>query len=781
MFKKIFTNKLVQWVEYVKYDKWDQWDEYDKLVQWVKYDLWGKHGKKVLGVLFLLVLLVAVGYLFDATRVKAAWYSGTWGYRKIISVDHNKVAGASNLTDFPILFSVTDPDLRHTSFGGKVGKTDGTDILFTSSDGTTKLSHEIEKYASTTGEVVIWVKVPTLNTSANTDLYVYYGNSGASDQQDATNVWDSNFKGVYHFGNGTTLSTEDSTSNNNDLTNSSSVATTTAKIGGAADINGTSYLRTPAFAATSNLSFSTWVNKKVNDNYGMMISSIIAAPYSEHELRWDGTNRYAQVVWNYSNSGWQLPQWNFALNLYEYYHYYVTYNGSVVKLYVNGIERDSKSGASDGSPVQFDLGRRFGGGFNMRGAIDEVRFSNTTRSADWIATEFNNQSDPTRFYSYGNPEIMTKSAANIIVESSSASGASWYNASWGYRKKITIDKDKVATTSALTNFPILFSVTDPDLRHTGSGGKMGNSDATDMLFTLGDGTTKLDHEIEKYTSTTGEVVAWVEVPNLPGTSDTPLYVYFGNSGAADQQNATGVWDSSFGAVWHLKETPTANIVDSTSNPNDGSSTNMVSGDQVTGKINGSLSFNSGSNGYYTISSDASINLSTSFSVSGWYKMSTDANYRQFYTSGTQTNYWYLQKDNSDRLLFTESGIADYNSTGVIANGSWRHFSVVKNGDGSSNLSIYIDGVLDSTHSVGTVAAPSGNKTFGFSGGAGPIIDELRIANVARGSDWVKTEFNNQSNPGGFYGYGGLEKYGERADTSGASTPAVKVRGGVKFR
>ena len=39
------------------------------------------------------------------------------------------------------------------------------------------------------------------------------------------------------------------------------------------------------------------------------------------------------------------------------------------------------------------------------GIIDEVRISNTARSSDWIATEYNNQSSPSTFYTVGSEEL----------------------------------------------------------------------------------------------------------------------------------------------------------------------------------------------------------------------------------------------------------------------------------------------------------------------------------------------------------------------------------------
>lgn len=124
------------------------------------------------------------------------WYNNSWGYRKLITIDHTKVSGTQ--TSFPVLISSTSTDWKDVANGGFVGKSNGYDILFTADDGTTKLNHEIEKYVNTTGELVAWVNVPSLSSVTDTTLYIYYGNSQASDQQNTTSVWDSNYKMVQH-------------------------------------------------------------------------------------------------------------------------------------------------------------------------------------------------------------------------------------------------------------------------------------------------------------------------------------------------------------------------------------------------------------------------------------------------------------------------------------------------------------------------------------------------------------------------------------------------------
>jgi hypothetical protein len=114
---------------------------------------------------------------------------------------------------------------------------DGTDIFFTSSDGTTKIAHEVESYSPTTGQVVVWVNIDSLSPTTDTVVYMYFGNSSASDMQTVTptktSVWDTGFTAVYHLPDGTTLNTNDSTSLALNLTNVNTVRPLAGQIGGA--------------------------------------------------------------------------------------------------------------------------------------------------------------------------------------------------------------------------------------------------------------------------------------------------------------------------------------------------------------------------------------------------------------------------------------------------------------------------------------------------------------------------------------------------------------------
>ncbi|MDD1669723.1 MAG: DUF2341 domain-containing protein, partial [Methanomicrobiales archaeon] len=118
-----------------------------------------------------------------------------------------------------------------------------------------------------------------------------------------------------------------------------------------------------------------------------------------------------------------------------------------------------------------------------------------------------------------------------------------------------------------TNFPVLVSLSsDGDLAADAQ------DDGDDLVFTDSAG-TRIPHEIESFSDSTGALDAWVNVPAISASTNTDIYLYYGNSGTASQQNPTGVWDSNYVGVWHLKESGTGadyEYIDSTyNNPGQG--------------------------------------------------------------------------------------------------------------------------------------------------------------------------------------------------------------------
>ena len=792
--------------------------------------MWTKKIKIILtaGLLLALLVLIFGTNLFSAKTVEAGWFAsgGTWGYRKAITVDADKVSGSSALTDFPMLFSVTDGDLAFTDFDGNVASSTAGDIVFTSSDGVTKLSHEIEYYASTTGEIVAWVKIPSLSNSVDTTIYIYYGNAAADDQQDAANVWDSNYMMVQHLSedpSGSAPQMLDSTANNNDGTSSGTMTTSdqvSGKIDGSLEFDGNStqddLITVPNSSVWDNITtaitISAWVNPNSVGALGYR-SDIIQRSSGNNDWWFNLQNSGKLSFYADNITGGTYKQSTSVINENELSYVVVSYDDvNDIRFYINGTYINTV--AASGSFITTDNLVYFGANHNgpstvFRGIIDELKVSNIVRSTDWIATEYNNQSSPSTFYTYGSVSTeagLAKMGVRVIGETS---GLDWYSTGgvWTDRKQITIDHNKVATdvgTENYTGFPMLFSVIDADLKDTGNGGSVGQADGGDILFTASDGTTKLSHEIEKYTNTTGELVAWVNLgSNLSSTTDTTIYVYYGDNDVSDQwdtaDGSNDVFDSNYKGVWHLPDGSTLSSLDSTSNNNDGTPSGGTVA--IAGKIDGGASTGSYHNNYISLGTDSSISVAskTQYTFEGWIKFTNTNDSQLFFSQAISGDWWrfalglYGTDCGSSQIAFMtrDSSTGDTGTRESICGtaptaGLWYHYAAVYdsvsgaktlyiNGSSSATTGTSV-GAFTSTASAGISIGENLDTGYTFCG----VADEVRVSATARSADWIKTGYNNQSSPSTFYSYGATQAE-TRQDSSGNPVPAIKSRGGVKFR
>ncbi|MDI6791402.1 MAG: DUF2341 domain-containing protein [bacterium] len=313
-----------------------------------------------------------------------------------------------------------------------------------------------------------------------------------------------------------------------------------------------------------------------------------------------------------------------------------------------------------------------------------------------------------------------------------------------------------------TNFPFLFNTTLADLKTTINSGKVTNANGFDIIFTSdAAGSTKLDHEIEKYTATTGEFIAWVRIPSL--ASGTNIYLFYGNSSvSASQENVTGVWDTNYKGVWHLKEnaagTGTIDLYqDSTSNNNDGD--DFVSDSEKSGKINNGQGFD-GSDDYIDLGSGLNI-VDNHVTISAWSNIKTArASYSNDIGDNDSYKTGYGIQYNSSKPSFAVRKNAWWNveSPNAVGVNEWHYITGVY--DYSANRAkIYVDGVEKNSASPLTAGIASSTKNFRL--GSEPYasrysaikLDEVRISNIARSGGWITTEYNNQNNPGGFYSLG----------------------------
>ena len=116
-----------------------------------------------------------------------------WSYTKEITINNAMVVGLEPHLDFPFLVYLED-DVNLVNYA----LANGDDIIFTSNTGVL-LDFEIEKYDNTTGELVAWIKIPTLSTDSDTTINMYYGNASALNMENPDGIWGSDYALVQHM------------------------------------------------------------------------------------------------------------------------------------------------------------------------------------------------------------------------------------------------------------------------------------------------------------------------------------------------------------------------------------------------------------------------------------------------------------------------------------------------------------------------------------------------------------------------------------------------------
>ena len=356
-------------------------------------------------------------FLMSFSGIYASWYNDNWESRKSIIINSTMVIGEHN--DFPILVDMTDSDLANAA------KSDGSDILFTNSDGTTLLDFEIERYNSSTGRLISWVEVSSLNSSANGEIYMYYGNSGATSLSDSAGVWDT-YEAVYHldqedFGSGSTVDSKNVFAGTPENMDPSNVVD--GKIGKALDFDGTTnrIVLGDIDLTGRESTISAWVNFDSGSIPGVALSKSVFETHSNPFFAWAF---YISSDIIQGRHGTHTPQ---GPNSYvdQWTHVTATMDGTNVIVYANGEELDSAPITDDHrvSDQNAVIGGRdtptTGLAEFFNGQIDEVRISNISHSADYILTSYNNQNSPDAFLSVSSEERASIEGPTITLAGTS--------------------------------------------------------------------------------------------------------------------------------------------------------------------------------------------------------------------------------------------------------------------------------------------------------------------------------------------------------------------------
>jgi flagellin-like protein len=327
-----------------------------------------------------------------------SWLSG-WNKRVKITINSNDID--SELTDFPVLVHLStssgenndDVSFIFDELGGNSKK-----IAVTTADYVTQCYVEVENWNDANQQAWLWVKVPNISDISNTEFYLYYDAAhsdntnfiGDTGSDIAENVWDSNFVLVWHMSEEDDVI--DSTQNNNDGT-VTGLTSVVGKIGQAKNSNGGSN----GIESTNDLTLGTgqftiegWFNPNVYTNGWIGLFGPKDPTVAYNEMMWPYQGKWGYWDWTESittNQPIVAGQW-------DYYTVVREGTGSnQLANYINGLYINAGTSTRDFPDQPVWLGKS--STYPWNGISDELRISNTSRSAAWIKASYESSRDST--------------------------------------------------------------------------------------------------------------------------------------------------------------------------------------------------------------------------------------------------------------------------------------------------------------------------------------------------------------------------------------------------
>jgi len=357
-----------------------------------------------------------------------------------------------------------------------------------------------------------------------------------------------------------------------------------------------------------------------------------------------------------------------------------------------------------------------------------------------------------------------------------ASAQTWMNG-YNYRKKITIDKSKVAVAvlssyKDLVDFPVLIVLEDDDLKHISGycGNKIQNIEGKDISFALStDPTVPLSFQLEAYNPESGKITCWVKIPSLSawGTASLPtsVYLYYGSALIHEPYSPKNLstWSADYTRVWHMNQdnlpAESKNVQSNVPEQNLIGSSGITSNHYVPAKVNKGVRLNGLSE---SLSSDVEA-TNPEITVSAWIKLNAIGREQVIITNkmslGTASNGYIISVSSSGELvmdLFIGNTIVfTLKSLTSLTPNVWYYVTGLST---NGQCSILINGAVAQSKAPASARLGAGgaikigsskNNDQYFDG----IIDEVRIQKVARPTTWLSTEYANQNNPAAFYSIG----------------------------
>jgi len=342
----------------------------------------------------------------------------------------------------------------------------------------------------------------------------------------------------------------------------------------------------------------------------------------------------------------------------------------------------------------------------------------------------------------------------------------WWDLDWSYRRSININSTFILGNH--TDFPLFLNITDFHLAVNS------HDQGDDIVFTDLNHNI-LDFEIISYDKTSGVLSAWVSMPVL-NENYTQLYMYYGNALSVNQENIEGLWRKNYFLVYHLNSDDNF-VVDSTGKNDNGTVDGVLH--SIDGVIENAFDFFVRISRYDYM--EGNIDAGNGSELSGFqnftasfYVKFKDTHRRQTilnkYDIEDDERGWFVgyndHPDFGPNLEFFASddggSYVDWRAPFLPTLGNWNFVAVAW---ASGEIpKFYVNGILMETlgDSIifeiynNTVPLIIGDNKYVDDRYLNGFLDEIRLTNMTRSSDWIYTEYMNMVNSSSFIQLGNIE-------------------------
>lgn len=403
-----------------------------------------------------------------------------------------------------------------------------------------------------------------------------------------------------------------------------------------------------------------------------------------------------------------------------------------------------------------------------QGWMDEVRISTVARDSNYVKLTFLTS----------RADTLNNVTHPVIIGPSESPTISGPYATWSGHRTITLNTSATGANvpGNVTHFPVLIRLgeSESSIINAANGG-------ASIRFSKIDDTTPLPYEIESWSA--NEAAIWVKVDTVYGNNATQaIRMHWGNGSAASESDGAAVFDTARGhrGVFHMNQA-SGDITDATANEIVGTNTGTTTTAGIAGparKFEGTNAANTNSTTnrqFINLGNPAALSFAGRITMSAWIRWT--------HVAGTENASYYrtiINRDGSSPSaeaflrIGQNSGSIDYaqyttgkytGSADIIAQSPqmafeypdstvWTHLAGVYDSVGPTQRiwRLYRNGVQIAQSEDNAQAALTGAASQ-WRLGRGPgsqnarwfvgDMDEVRIDNVTRDSNYIKLSYQNQ--------------------------------------